>query len=94
MPEDKYTSSDFPVPLFACYFELSFCHLELKGSRLRQSMWRVVEYKMPLLPSPSDIAFPDIQQIPGYCMTSWVEVSESEALYFIKRIVSVIIKLR
>lgn len=92
MPEDKHTSSDFPVPLFACYFELSFCHLELKGSRLRRSMWRVVEYKMPLLPSLSDIAFPDMANT-WFCMTSWVEISVSEALYFIKRIVSVIIKL-
>ena len=66
--EGKHTSSDFLVSLFACHFELNFCHLEVKGSRLRRSMWRVVEYKILFLPSPSYIAFPDIWQISGYYM--------------------------
>lgn len=68
MPESRHTPSDYLVPLFACYFDLSFCYLQLKEYKLRGYMWRVFEYKLPLLPSSSYIIFPDILQTSGYNM--------------------------
>ena len=69
MPEGRHTPSDFPVPLFACYFELSFYHLQLKRSRLIGTMWTMAEYKLPFLPSTFYITFSDIWQISGYYLT-------------------------